>query len=231
MTVTPGGTTTTTIGALAAGKHPAAITTTTVPRQPVIQPGLLRPPHFGTYPIHVVTNGQSADGTLYVGRDGTQRVVVGQAKRATKLRWSATEGDLVRTGEASGDGSCSWNPAAVLIAPNLTEGRSWSSDVTCVTSAGPDTLTIRRQETAKVSRRVRTQVSGQPLDAWLIERHIVTTSRSPGVIAVTEEAVSELFAPQIGLSVYSLSRTDVPRADGGVDSVVESIELDATTPY
>jgi hypothetical protein len=223
------GATTTTIPELAVGNEPAAITTTTL-AVPLVQPGPLHAPTFGTYPIHVTTNSQTTEGTLVVGRDGSQRITIGDAKRAVKLRWSTTKGELLRTGEARADGSCAWNPAVLAIAANLTEDKSWSSDVTCVTSSGDDTITIRRQDTAKVMQRVRTQVAGVQLDAWLIERHVITTSRGPGLMSVTEEAVSELFAPKIGLDVYTLRRTDTPRPDGGVDSVLETIELGSATP-
>ena len=229
VTVTPSETTTT-LPQLAVGKKGVTppTTTTTIP---VIQPGPLQAPRYGTYDIHVVTNDKEEAGTLYVGRDGSQRLTVGAAKRASRLRWTAKQGDLLRTGEAKGDGSCEWSPPAVMVASNLTEGRTWSSDVTCITSAGDATLIVRRQESAKVTRRVRTQVAGEQFDAWLIERHIITTSRGSGVTLVTEEAASELFAPKIGLAVYALRRTDVPRADGGVDSILEAIELKSAKPY
>jgi len=228
--VDAGASATATIPLQAVGKHPVAITTTTV-RVPLVQPGPLRAPVAGTYPIHVVTNnGPTFEGTLVVGRDGTQRNTVGETKHAAKLRWSTTKGELLRTGEASGDGSCEWNPHALAIAPNLREGTSWSSDVTCVTTAGEDTITIHRQDTAKVTRRARTQVAGVQLDAWLIERHVITTARGPGQTTVTEEAISALFAPKIGLDVYVLRRTDTSHPDGRVDSLLESIELGSATP-
>lgn len=219
---------TTSVDEIAASKKLATVaaTTTTIP---LIDPGPVSPPRAGAYPVRVTTNGVPSEGTLTIAADGTQRVDFG-TNRVARLRWTPTGGQLLRTGEAKGDNSCWWNPTPMFIPSVLKEGRTWSSDVTCVTSLGSDTLTIRRQETAKVTRRVRTQIGTERLDAWLIERRIVTTSRGM-TTSVMEEATTELFAPRIGLNVYTLRRIDVPGARGGLDSITESVELAASTPH
>ena len=205
-------------------------TTTTGVRGPTILPGPLRTPHYGTYAVRTVANDQPATGTLYVGRDGTQRLMVNHAARTTKLRWS-TQGELLRSGDGRSEGSCNWTPPAIVIATALTEGRRWSTTVRCTSQVGEITTTVTRQESAKVTQRVRTDIDGKPIDTWMIERHVVATQHADGTTVVIEEASTELFAPSIGMAVYKLSRTDFPRADGTVESVLESIELATAVPY
>lgn len=199
-----------------------ATTTTTAPVTPsiveavAVNPGPLHAPHFGTYPIESSINGQKQVGTLVVGKDGTQRQTIGPAVTVIQLAWT-THGQLVHTGEATGDNSCTWKPAATVIAKDLREGRHWSSDVSCTVTRGATVVTIRRQETAKVVRKARSLLQGGSIDSWLIERRIVQTERASGRTFVGEEASTELFAPLIGLPVYKLSRIEWPRPDGTLE--------------
>lgn len=219
--------TATTIDRLAAAAGTVTDTSTTLP---LIEPGTLHAPRVGTYAVHVTAAGSETDGTLTVRRDGEQRLAAGSFAQVSRLRWTATSAQLLRTGERGSDGSCVLTPSPMFLAAKLSEGRTWSSDSLCVSNLGPTTATIRRQETAKVTRRARAQVGGEAFDTWLIERHVITTSRDGSATLITEETSSELFAPRIGLSVYALRRIDRPRASGIVDSAVETIELRSAVP-
>lgn len=214
-------TTTTTALAL-----PAVTTTSTtaVPGPPV-EPGPLAAPVFGTYDVSVVTNNQPATGTLTVAADGTQRLTVGNTVRPMQLKWSESQSELV-----SGAESCEWSPRVVFVATKLVEGRRWSSNTSCVATEDGKTVSIRRQESARVKGRTRTHIGDKAIDTWIIERRIISTKRIGAITVVVDEAINELFAPTLGLNVYRLSQTDTPRPNGGVETQIESIQLLSTTP-
>ena len=111
------------------------------------------------------------------------------------------------------------------MAAKLVEGRRWSSTTSCVATEDGKTVSIRRQESARVRGRTRTHIGDKAIDTWIIERRIISTKRIGAVTVVVDEAINELFAPSLGLNVYRLSQTDTPRPNGGVETLVESIQL------
>lgn len=205
---------------------PVPTTTTTAVPGPPVEPGALASPVFGVYDVTVVTNSQPATGTLSVAADGTQLLAVGNVVRPMQLKWTASQSELI-----SGAESCEWSPRVIFVAAKLVEGRHWSSNTSCVATEDGKTVSIRRQESARVKGRTRTHIGDKAIDTWIIERRVISTKRIGAVTVVVDEAVNELFAPTLGLNVYRLSQTDTPRPNGGVETLVESIQLLSTTPH
>lgn len=208
---------------------PGATTTTSVPKRSPVRPRPLRATRPGNYDLRVDVNGHKTSGVLAVGRDGTQQVSVDGLTQESKLVWSA-KAVLVRTGRRGAE-SCEWTPAPVVFVPRLEEGRRWSSSASCTTTVDNNVVTITRAESSKVTRAARATLDGQPIDTWVIERHIVTTQHRGPVTSVVEQASTELFAPGIGLPVFKLVRTETPRPDGTVDTLLQSIELVSGVPH
>ncbi len=204
-------------------------TSTTVKRAPA-RPGALRAPRAGTYDVRVDTSGRKTTGTVTVSKDGAQSVAIDGFVQESRLAWSA-RALLIRSAAPSGDGSCEWTPAPVLLAPRLTEGRRWSSSAACTTTVNKTVVTITRQESSKVTRAAHATLDGKPIDTWVIERHVITTQRRGSATTVIEQASTELFAPSLGLPVFKLVRTETPRPDGTVETVLQSIELAGGTPH
>ncbi len=206
-------------------------TTTTVAVAPPIVPGTLRAPQPGVYAVRSEVNGAEREGTLTVAPDGTQVLAIGDTARQLRVDWSNARGVLVATGAPNTTGSCEWTSGAVVVPSNLRERRRWSSTTSCVTSSATNAaVTVRRQETANVTRRVRTQIGDVVIDTWLIERRVILTARSLGQTTITEELSQEFFAPTVGLSVYKVHRIDTSRPDGVVESVTETIALATSRP-
>ncbi len=206
-----------------------AVTPTTPAVRP-IDPGALVAPTPGTYPTRVVVNGSETSGTLAIASDQVQRRSTSSATRVDALAWTAAGAALVANGEPGQPGSCQWSVPALSVPTELAEGRTWSSDVTCSTTAAGQRVDVQREEWASVTHRARTTVARAPVDTWIIERHVLLTVRADRFTSVTESASSELFAPSLGVPVYVASRTDIPQADGSIESVLESEELLSSAP-
>ena len=107
----------------------------------------------------------------------------------------------------------------------MAEGRAWSTQAGCEGRDPDGTFTVDRHEDASVTGRARTSLDGEPVDCWLVRRHVVETIRTARVTVTTESVRSELFAPSLGLTVYAVERMDVPGADGSTQSAMWTTEL------
>jgi hypothetical protein len=224
-TSAPSSTTTTT--GHGGAHHGAARTTTTTPpaSSPTIHPGALHRPKAGTYAIDVTSGGSKTRGTLSVTADQWQRRVVGDDRRAELLVWDRGGARLASSGEPGADGACDWDEQALAVPTDLAEGRTWSSRVTCDSTISGRAVHLERIETAAVSRRARTHVDGASVDTWVIERRVLLSIEGRGISTVTDATSTELFAPELGLPVFTASRTKVPQPDGTVRTVDASEEL------
>ena len=72
--------------------------------------------------------------------------------------------------------------------------------------------------------------TGSTVDTWVIDRRVVLTYRGQGVSTVSDATSTELFAPDLGLPVFQMSRTQLPQPDGTVRTVEASEELLHTHP-
>ena len=223
-TSAPPATTATTTPRVSRSSAPTTTTTmtTTGPVAP-IDPGPLLAPTPGTYSMKVTVNGTEADGVLRVRSDGTEVRDLPTGTQVDVLQWDDRGAELVRSGGY--DATCAWTPPVVVVPAALREGASWSSTTTCTRPTDDGTATITREETAEVTQRARTIYGDGTVDTWLIQRHLLLTVQTERYTSVTEEASSELFAPSLGLPVYRASRTDIPQADGTVESVLMAQEL------
>jgi hypothetical protein len=201
-----------------------ATTPTSAATPPDIEPGPLRPAAPGTYGLRVVADGSSQAGTLRIESGGAQVETVGGSTSTRVVRWS-TAGDTLIASHDPGEPDCAWTPAPTELPGNLHEGRTWSSSASCTTSGPDGSSTVTREEDASIASRARTTYDDRPVDCWLVRRHIVETIRSEHATITTEAVRSELFAPSLGLAVYSVERLDVPDADGSVRSAMWSTEL------
>jgi hypothetical protein len=113
----------------------------------------------------------------------------------------------------------------VSVPSDLRDGRTWSSRVTCESEVDDNEVKVVRLEEAKVTKRARTQLAGRSLDTWVIERRISVTIRAEDFTTTSVSISTELFAPELGIPVYSTSRTDVPLPDGGTNAVYASEEV------
>jgi hypothetical protein len=192
-----------------------------------VLPVALAAPKPGRYPIKVVSSGTEASGTLVVTSDGWQRRGLGAAgsARTEQLAWSDAGARLVASGEPGSDGACTWEGRSTSVPSDLRDGRTWSSRVTCDSTVGSQGVKVVRVETATVSKRARTQLGGRTLDTWVIDRRITVTIRAQEVTTTSVSISTELFAPGLGIAIYSTSRTDVPLPDGSTRPVYASEEV------
>lgn len=204
---------------------PTVVAPTTSTTAPIsLIPGPLAAPRAGTYDVQIISATAKVPGQLLVRADGSQRLSFGDQVRSSKLRWTQSQG------EALEDGSCSWSPKVVEIAPNLEPGKQWSNSSSCVATTTEGPMTIQRQESAAVRESVRVPVNGTPINTWRITRRIITTEKVAGQTRVVDEATTELFAPSLGLAVYRASQIDITNPDGTITSSAEAVELVTTVP-
>jgi hypothetical protein len=206
---------------------PAATSSSAPPeRAPTVQPGPLRPPAPGSYPIRFVSSGEAMDGILVIDDEHWQRRRVGSEVRSVQqLTWGDRGAVLAASGEPGEDGSCRWDGPAVAVPNDLGEGRSWSSRTTCRSEVAGAPVRVVRREQARVSKRARTQLDGRTVDTWVIDREIALTIEAETFTTTSVSISTELFSPDLGLAVYQTSRTDVPMPDGTVRSVYASEEV------
>jgi hypothetical protein len=208
----------------------ATATTTAVGAVADIRPGVLHRPAPGTYAIRVVEGGTTTDGTLTVDAEQWQRRVVGGDRRVELLVWALPGATLASSGEPGTDGACDWDHQVLEVPTDLAEGRAWSSQTACSSTISGRAVRIERLETAEVRTRARTQLGGSPIDTWVIDRRVVVSIQGTGISTITDATSTELFAPDLGLSVFQASTTKVPQPDGSVQTVEASEELLQRTP-
>lgn len=206
---------------------PGSAATPGAPTPTPIEPGPVVLPAPGRYEERVVHgDGSTSAATLVVSTAGQGRRRLSEGGDTDRLL-AISDGDGFEELTAGrGDAGCDWSPAAMVVPPRLTDGATWVTDATCTTRDG--TTDVTRHEEAVVRGRARTTVGDERVDCWLIERRTVTTSRLDAATVVVESVSTELFAPSLGLPVYRTSRTDIPRADGTVVSVLLSTEVLST---
>ncbi len=217
-----------TTGSTATSRASSQATSTTVAgrRTPSIQPGALRAPTPGRYPIRVVSGGQAVEGELVIDDQQWQRRSLGSdGGTAQQLTWTADGAILAASGQPGDDGACRWEGPAVAVPSDLRDGRRWSSRTICRSEIGGRPVRVVRRESARVSKRARTQLAGRTVDTWVIEREIALTIEAETFMTTSVSISTELFVPDLGLAVYHTSRTDVPLPDGTTRSVYASEEV------
>ena len=196
----------------------------------------IHPPAPGRYWYRWTVNGQADDGDIVVstagGADRDTEVTSGgnSGGQSDTVDWSG--GGRVITATTFGNGSsCQWSPPAVSLGPSLAAGVKWQTTSTC-RLAQPDSsaITIEQDEQTKVDGLANTTVSGQPVVAWVIERHDLVTERALGASLTSETQSTELFAPSVGLVVYRVGRTATPNPDGSTTITTVIAELRRETP-
>jgi hypothetical protein len=192
---------------------------------PPIVPGALHRPKPGTYAIEVRSGGTSTRGTLAVDPEQWQRRAVGGDRRAALVVWDRDGAKLASSGEPGADGACDWDQEALEVPADLAVGRTWSSRVTCTSTISGRSVHLERIETAEVEGKARTTLDGGTIDTWVIDRRVVLSIEGKGISTVTDATSTELFAPDLGLPVFSASHTKVPQADGSTRTVDASEEL------
>jgi hypothetical protein len=155
---------------------------------------------------------------------------VGDDHRAELLVWDRDGALLASSGEPGADGSCDWDHEALEVPTDLAAGRTWSSRVACDATISGRPVHLERIETAEVEGKARTQLAGGSIDTWVIDRRVVLSIEGKGISTVTDATSTELFAPDLGLAVFTASRTKVPQPDGSVRTVEASEELLQRTP-
>ena len=218
-----------TSGRAGSGSPPSSPTTTTVataaPRAPSIHPGALHRPAAGRYAIRVIVGDQTTDGSLVVDPEQWQRRAVGGDARVENLVWTSQGATLFASGEPGADGACRWDHQPLQVPADLAEGRSWSSKAGCDSTISGRAVHLTRIETAAVRQRARTHIDGVTVDTWVIDRRVVLSIEGKGISTISDATSTELFAPDLGLPVFQMSRTQVPQPDGTVRTVEASEEL------
>ena len=136
-----------------------------------------------------------------------QRREVGGDARVENLVWTPQGATLFASGEPGADGACRWDHQAVQVPSDLSEGRTWSSKVGCDSTISGRAVHLERVETAEVRQRARTHIDGVAVDTWVIDRRVVLTIDGKGISTVSDATSTELFAPDLGLPVFQMSRT------------------------
>lgn len=132
---------------------------------------------------------------------------------------------LVASGDPRTDGACGWDGRSTSVPHDLKDGKTWSSRITCDSTVNKQPVKVVRVEQAAVTKRARTQLAGRSVDTWLIERRISVTIKAEDFTTTSDSLSTELFAPGLGIAVYSTSRTDVPLPDGTTRPAYASEEV------
>jgi len=204
-------------------------------RSPASMDLTLRAPRPGAYPYRWTVNGQASDGAIVVAASSvpsreTETTRGAGGGQTDTVDWSG--GGRTVTQTVFSDGTvCQWHPAFVSLQPSLHAGAGWQAASSCrLTQSDGSSLSVERSEQAKVDGVAHTTVSGQPVLAWVIERHDLVTERSSSAAITTETQSTELFAPSVGLVVYRVARTATPNPDGSTAITTEVTELRSTRP-
>lgn len=174
-----------------------------------VDPGLPVAPRAGVYRYRT-TGGGEGDGesTTRVeerGRSGDEvRLSVasagGQLTTTSDVVWRPDGVRTLRSTLAFGDrsGDCDWEPDVVDAVFPLRAGATWRTETACqLTGLTPTPVTLQRTSSAKVLELRRTQVAGQAVDVWAIER----IERLAGAGMSEEVTVVTLFSPKHGIDV------------------------------
>lgn len=191
---------------------PGSTTTLAPPREGLgapVDPGPAEAPRPGLYRYRV-TGGAEGDGesTTRVeeqGRSGDEvRLLVAIASgRVTITSDVVWRPDGVRTLRStftfgSSTGECDWEPDVVEAVFPLQPGTTWRSESSCqMTGLTPAPIELQRTSSAKVLELRRTEVAGQTVDVWAVER----VERLSGGGRSDEVTVVALFSPKHGLDV------------------------------
>jgi hypothetical protein len=193
--------------------------------RPAISPAALHRPKPGAYAIEVRSGGTGTRGTLIVDPEQWQRRAVGDDRRSELLVWDRDGALLASSGAPGADGACEWDHEALEVPFDLAAGRAWSSRATCDSTIRGRVVHLERIETAEVEGTARTKLDGGTIDTWVIDRRVVLSIVGEGISTVTDATSTELFAPDLGLSVFTASRTKVPQPDGSTQTVDATEEL------
>ena len=191
---------------------PGSTTTPAQPREGLgapVDPGPPVAPKPGLYRYRV-TGGAEGDGesTTRVeeqGRSGDEvRLLVAIASGGVTITSDVVwRPDGVRTLRSrftfgSSTGECDWEPDVVEAVFPLQPGATWRSDSSCqMTGLTPAPIELQRTSSAKVLELRRTEVAGQTVDVWAVER----VERLSGGGRSEEVTVVALFSPKHGLDV------------------------------
>jgi hypothetical protein len=193
-----------------------------------IRPGPVQRSPLGTYGLRVDIDGSVSTGTYRVSPGPTADAELHRtdaAGAAAQEVRSFAFGAAASVASGGSAPSCTWSPPFLLLPAQVQPGTLWQADSSCDTQSGGQAVHQQRSMRAEVLGAARTTVQGRALDTWVIQRIEVDTERIGGVAVESQRTTSELFAPQLGMAVYAVSRTAIPNPDGSTFYTAEAIEI------
>lgn len=188
------------------------------------------PARAGTYSYaYTIDGGPTQSAALSVRR------LDGAGHTRTELTWAtaddASSEELVwNRGSVTTvrSGHCVWSPADTTLVLPLRTRSTWTSTTSCHNDDG-STTTVRTVSTVRGWTRVG--VGGTRVATWVVTRKVDTTVTSGRATAYSQSAVTDFFAPALGLIVVESVRADVPDPGGRshtVDAVRRLLDIHAT---
>jgi hypothetical protein len=195
----------------------------------VDQPPDTTPAQPGRYQFAYSVDGQPAQAAMLQVRrlpaDGVVR---------DEQTWFSQSGESVQDHDWTSDqllttssGPCRWSPADTTLVLPLRRGASWTSRSRCHDDDG-STTTSTTSSTVKGWTKVT--IGGRRVATWVVERSVATVVTSKHATARSWSAVSDFFAPGLGLTVVESMRAHYPNADGSEQTLDAVRRLLSVTP-
>jgi hypothetical protein len=209
------------VAPLVASSHAASVTASPEAVAVMEQPPSTTPVRPGHYQFAYSVDGQpSQAASLDVRRLPARSGIHDEQTWSTSDDYAVQDHDWAPNQmRTTSSGPCRWRPADITLVLPLRKGAQWTSRTSCRNEDGSDTSTTT---SSTVKGWTKVTIGTQRVPTWVIERSIATVVSSPRATARSWSAVTDFFAPGLGLTVVESMQSHYPAPDGG-DRTIDAV--------